>query len=276
MSDALRDLLSRPPGHGVFSVWFGPVVGDPWMEHDARAPHYAASTMKIAVLLAAHRAADSGELDLDAEVPVHHDFGSEVPGSTFRMAQDYDNDDQPWERLGGVASLRWLGRRAIVRSSNLATNLLLEAVGVARVQETLQALGLETSCVNRGIEDAAAREAGLDNLVTAADLAALLRALLAGTAASPGACREILDVLAAQELRDTIPAGLPPGTVVAHKSGWVDGIAHDAGVVEPDGTDPFVLVVCTTSDLSEDDGRVFIAEVAQAAWTDRRDSREAV
>jgi beta-lactamase class A len=254
------------PGEGTFSIWCGPVTGDAWLAHLADVRHYAASTMKVALVIAAYRQADAGVLDLAERVEVHDDFASAVDAPRFTMDRDDDSDPEPWRRLGEKVSLRWLGLRALVRSSNLATNLLLERVGVPAVQETLQAMGTAGSTVTRGIEDAAAREAGLQNLVTASDLARTLQALASGTAASPQACAEILDMLAAQQLRDTIPAQLPPETRVAHKSGWVDGISHDAGIVYPPELEPFVFVMCTTSDLSEEAGRHLIASGAAAAW----------
>ena len=268
MTSAMRAFVDALPAEGEFSLWFGPPSGATWCARDATRQHYAASTMKLALLIAAHRAAERGDLDLDEQVVVHGDFTSVVPAPRFRMDRDDDSDPQPWQRLGEKVSLRWLGHRAIVRSSNLATNLLLESVGVEEVQRTLDALGARDSLVTRGIEDAAAREAGHHNLVTARDLARTLQSLLAGTACSPAGCREILDVLAAQQLRDTIPAGLPPGTRVAHKSGWVDGVSHDAGIVYPADRDPFVLVVCTTAALDEQQGRELIAAAATAAWRD--------
>jgi beta-lactamase class A len=262
----LRAFVESLPSEGTFSVWCGPVAGEAWLAHRSDEQHYAASTMKLALVIAAYRQADAGLLDLDQLVEVHEDFASVVDAPRFTMDRDEDSDPEPWRRIGEKVTLRWLGLRALVRSSNLATNLLLERVGLPAVQETLRALDAHGSTTDRGIEDAAARGAGLQNLVTASDLARTLQALVADAVASPRAGQEILDMLAAQQLRDTIPAQLPPGTRVAHKSGWVDGISHDAGIVYPSGREPFVFVMCTTSDLSEEEGRQLIARGAAAAW----------
>lgn len=266
---ALPSALEALPPHGRFSVWWGPLDGDPWLCRDDEAQHYAASTMKLALVLAAYRLADAGELDLDQPVSVHDGFSSAAGVGTFTMDRVDDADPEPWRRLGTAVALRWLCHRALVRSSNLATNLVLEQVGVAPVAATLAEVGATRSVVRRGIEDAAAREAGLDNLVTAADLARTLQAVATGRAATAAACRELMSVLGAQQINDAIPAGLPRGVRVAHKSGWVDGISHDAGVVFPDDGRPYVLVVCTTSELSESAGLDLIAGVSAAAYADR-------
>lgn len=266
---ALTSAVASLPEHGLFSVWAGPLDGPASFEHNAAAQHYAASTMKLALVIAAYRQAERDRLDLDSTVVVHSDFDSVVAGARFEMDRSDDSDEQPWRRLGTPVALRWLANHAIVRSSNLATNLLLEQVGLDPVAETLAEIGTAGSIVARGIEDAPAREAGHHNLVTAADLARTLQALTAERIASPQSCREILDTLAAQQINDAIPQGLPVGTKVAHKSGWVTGVSHDAGIVYRGDCAPYVLVVCTTSTVSEDESLRLIADIAAASWADR-------
>ncbi|MEH1099816.1 serine hydrolase [Micromonospora sp. CPCC 205561] len=270
---------------GTVSAYVGRVGAAPTWTRHADATHYAASTMKAAVLVALHRAAEAGTLDLDAPVPVGNEFDSALPGAPrFSCARHYDNDEAVWERVGGDAPLRWLAHRMIVRSSNLATNLVMGHVGLPAVARVWDLAGARHSVTGRGIEDFAAREAGVTNLVTAADLAALLGALAHGAGtpgplASPAGCAAMLDVLCAQEHREDLAAGLPEGTRIAHKNGWVRGVRHGAGVVFPDDAPPYSIVVCTTTDLAdggptgeeEDDACRLIARVSAAAWAARRD-----
>lgn len=255
----------RPAGR--FSVWLGPVRGPATFVHEAEAPHYAASTMKLPLVMAAYRQADQGRLDLTSRVLLANSFSSASGQGTFAMLADEDNDPEPWRRVGSEVSVRWLAHRAIVASSNLATNALLDVVGKSAVVELLTSIGVQDLRLPRGIEDAAAREAGLDNVVTAADLALVLQSLGAGIALSAESTHEILSILLAQQVNDALPARLPPGTPVAHKSGWVEGISHDAGIVYPPGAAPFVFVMCTTSDLSEAEGLNAIAAAAELAWS---------
>jgi beta-lactamase class A len=226
--------------------------------------------------MGAYRESDAGRLDLDATACVRNEFTSAHDGSKYSLDRDEDSDDQPWQRLGQDVALRWLAYRAIVRSSNLATNLLLDAVGIEPVQRLLSDLGCARSPLVRGIEDDCAHEAGLHNLVTAADLAAQLQALWADANGSPsspgiltaGSAREALDVLSAQQIADAIPRRLPPGAKVAHKSGWIDGVNHDAGIVFPPASAPFVFAMCTTAALPRDAAADVIAHAAAAAWQD--------
>lgn len=239
------------------SVWLGEPGRAPTYTHAADRVHYAASTMKLPLLVAAQRRHDRGELDLDREVAVHNQHRSAYDGSPFALDQDDDQDDETWTLIGSTASLRDLARHAIVKSGNLATDLLLEHVGTEEVAAVLRDAGCSpATVVSRGIGDFAARAAGLDNLVTAADLARVIGAV------TP----DVERVLAAQEHREQIPAGLPPGTYVAHKTGWVDGVAHDVALVRPEHHPAYVLVVCHTADETEESLYAANAAVSAAVW----------
>ncbi|MGV9214678.1 serine hydrolase [Micromonospora sp. RB23] len=273
--DDLDASLDAVPG--TVSAYVGRLDAPPTWTRHAHAGHYAASTMKVAVLAALHRAAEAGTLDLDADVPVVNEFDSAQPGAPrFSCAPHYDNDDAVWDRLGGTASLRWLAERMIVRSSNLATNLVIGHVGLPAVAEVWALAGARDSVTGRGIEDFAARDAGITNTVTAADLAALLGALASGATtpgrlASPAGCAAMFDVLLAQEHREDLAAGLPEGTRIALKNGWVRGVRHGVGVVLPDDAAPYVIAVCTTTDLGDgdDDACELLARVSAQAWAAR-------
>jgi beta-lactamase class A len=233
------------------------------------APHYAASTMKVAVLVALYRAFDAGTLAPDTPVPVVNDFVSAL-GSRYAADPGYDNEHDVWDRLGTSVPARWLARRMVVRSGNLATNLLIALVGLPAVAEAWRVAGATGSVTARGIEDHAARAAGIDNTVTAADLARLLGGIAGGQVATRRSCAEMLDLLAAQEHRDDLALGVPDGVRVAHKSGWIDGVRHSAGVVLPADAPPYVLAVCTSGGIGDGHARRLIARLSRSAWTARR------
>ncbi len=252
------------------SVWCGDISGTPAYTRDELAPHYAASTMKLPLLVAAYRRHERGELDLDAEVPVHNEFSSAEDGSSFALEQSDDQDDETWQLVGSRASLRRLVRHAIVKSGNLATNLVLERVGPGEVANVLVDAGCSgATTLPRGIEDAVAREAGLDNWVTAHDLALVMAGVGRRRLAREQTCVDVEQVVAAQEHRDKIPAGLPPGTYVANKTGWVEGVAHDVALVRPEDGPPYVLAVCTTADVPEETANALIAGISRRIWEGR-------
>ncbi|ABP55567.1 serine hydrolase [Salinispora tropica] len=249
-----------------------------WIRHPATT-HYAASTMKVAVLVALYRALEAGRLASDTAVPVRNEFDSAQPGAArFGCTRPVHNDDDVWDRLGGTAPLRWLAERMIVRSSNLATNLLLDQVGLPAVADVWARAGARHSVTGRGIEDFAARAGGITNLITAADLAALLRDLALGATrpgplATPESCTAMLELLVAQEHREDLAVGLPVGARIAHKNGWVRGVRHSVGVVYPDDAPPYVLAVCTTNDdpdhSPDEDACQLIADISARAFARR-------
>lgn len=259
----------------VLSVWLGGIDGTPWLTRDQEHVLPAASTMKLPLLVALHRGDERGAPRLDDTVRVRAVLDSVVAGQTYETTQDYDNDDQPWERLGEDVSLRWLGERAIVRSSNLATNLLLDTLGTDAVNAVYDDAGAVGSAVRRGIQDAPAGRAELSNTVTAAGLAAVMTGVARQDLASPAVCTEVERVLAACEHRDAIGAALPPQTYLANKTGWIDDHCHDVALVRPDGEHPFVLVILTRAELDEDAGHELVAGVARVCWEHRTELAEA-
>ena len=271
LQDAVRALVDTRLGPAArVSVWAGDPAGPAWFTREPDTPHYAASTMKLPLLVAAYRRAERGELDLDLSVPVHNTHRSAYDGSVFALDQDDDQDDETWDRLGSSVDLRTLARHAVVRSGNLATDLLLEHVGTAEVAAVLRDAGCSPATVlPRGIGDAAAREHGLDNLVTAGDLARVIGGVAARTLARADTCEAVEAVLAGQQHREQVPAGLPDGTYVANKTGWVDGVAHDVALVRPDHGAPYVVAVCTTAEADEQTLYAVNAAVSRVVWEAR-------
>lgn len=253
----------------TISVWMGALDGTPWRTHDPDVEHAAASTLKLPLLIAVHAAAEAGRLDLDDELEIHAEFPSVVPDATFTMTADYDNDPAPWSCLGERASIRWLAERAIILSSNLATNLLIERVGPDAVNAVYDKSGATTSRLRRGIQDEPASAAGRFNTATAAEMAAVLAAMLDDRFTTPSTTAELERVLAACETNDAIPAGLPDGTYVAHKTGWIDDACHDVALVRPHGEEPFVLAIYSGARLDEASIHRLVAEVAAVCWDER-------
>jgi beta-lactamase class A len=229
--------------------------------------HHSASTMKLPILVGAYRRAERGQLDLDRPTPVHDDFDSVVAGSRFRVDPDEDSDPATWAAVGDVAPLRTLVHRMITVSGNLATNLVLEQVGTAEVAAVLADAGCsERTAIVRGIEDYAARDAGIDNLVTAGDLARLMVALATGRLAGSDASAACEQTLREQAYRDGIPAGLPHEVVVGNKTGWIDGVNHDVALVRAPGLQPVGLAVLVSAAGTPEEREAHIARLAAAAW----------
>jgi beta-lactamase class A len=223
---------------------------------------HAASMMKVPVLIQVFRDVDAGRLRLDQRIPVVNTFASLMDGSPFHLDAGDDSDSSLYGRVGHTATLRDLVERMITVSSNLATNILITRVGAARAQATAVALGADSIQVRRGVEDTKAYRAGVNNTTTARDLGVLFAAIAEGRAASPASSRAMLDVLGRQHFNEGIPAGLPAGVRVAHKTGWFTGTHHDGGIVTaPDGR-RYVLVVLTRGIVDTLASARLIADIA--------------
>ena len=206
---------------------------------------HAASTMKLAVLLGVFRQVDRGEISLEAPVHVRNRFTSIVNQEPFMLDLGRDADPDVYGHLGRTLTVRELSYWMITKSSNLATNLLVDVVGIPTIQSALDELEIDGIKVLRGVEDQAAFDAGLNNEVTANGLLKLLRLIADGRAYSQRACEEMLKILLDQQYRSGIPAGLPKAARVAHKTGNISTVHHDAGIVYLDGRKPYVLVILT-------------------------------
>lgn len=212
---------------------------------DAHTSMHAASTMKVPVMLELFRRAEAGELDLDTAIAVRNEFTSIADGSTYSLSPGDDSDAELYEHVGGTMTIAELMHRMITRSSNLATNILIELADPARIERTLAELGASEMRVLRGVEDIPAFERGMNNTTSAYGLARVMHGVASGQVVSPAATNRIVEILEAQEFRDNIPAGLPEGTRVGNKTGWITGINHDGAIVLPEGRPPYVLVVLT-------------------------------
>jgi len=247
--DALRARIeariAQAPARAV-GVYFRDLGSGDTLLVGANTRFHAASTMKVPVMIQLFRDRDAGALSLDDSIPISNTFRSIVDSSPYQLDRADDSDSSLYEIVGQQRSIRQLIELMETVSSNLATNLLIDRVGAQRANATAHALGADSILVLRGVEDDKAYQAGRNNTTTARDLGMLFTALAQYRAASPAACREMLDILGRQHFTEGIPAGLPPGTRVAHKTGWIGGVVyHDAGIVYPAHGAPYVLVVLT-------------------------------
>jgi beta-lactamase class A len=202
--------------------------------------------MKVPVMIQLFRDRDAGKLTLDDSVPISNEFRSILDGSPYQLDKADDSDSTLYDLVGKKRTIRQLVELMETVSSNLATNLLIALVDAKRANATAHSLGADSILVLRGVEDGKAYQAGMNNTTTARDLGMLFTALAQFRAASPAACREMLEILGRQHFTEGIPAGLPAGTRVEHKTGWIGGVVyHDAGIVRAPGRAPYVLVVLT-------------------------------
>jgi beta-lactamase class A len=206
---------------------------------------HAASTIKVAILLGVFGEIHRGALVPQSRLHVRNRFLSAHDGSVFRVDADRDANAEVQDAIGKTMRISELALHMIATSSNLATNLLLDYIGLESVQRTLRELGVTGVDIRRGVEDERAFQAGINNQVTPEGLVQLLRVIAEERAFTPALSRSMLDILHAQEFKSGIPAGLPVHARVAHKTGEISTIAHDVGIVYLPRRKPYVVAILT-------------------------------
>ena len=228
---------------------------------------HAASTIKVAILLGVYGAIYRGDLLPQSRVHVRNRFLSAYDGTPYRVSVDRDANSVVHRGIGRTLRVSELAEHMIASSSNLATNLLLDLVGLDVLQRTLDDFGIEGIDLRRGVEDELAFQNGISNRVTANGLVSLLRLIGEGRAFNAQLSNDMLDALHAQQFKSGIPAGLPPEAKVAHKTGDISTIAHDAGLVYLPDRKPYALAVLTEWDPSTQGRSATIAAASYLAYS---------
>jgi len=235
---------------------------------NADEPLHPASTIKVHVMLEVFRQAHEGLLALDDQVPVINSFSSIADGSKYSLDVNDDAEQTLYPRLGETETIRQLTRLMIVRSSNLATNILLEAVGAKNVNQFIRDLGIHDVTVRRGIEDNAAFRLGMNNSATARGLTQTMKLIAEKKVVSEEAAEQMIQILLGQEFNESIPALLPGTVQVAHKTGWTDDVYHDTGILYPEGRKPYILSLMTKgfTEKQEQDAHQCMANLSKLIY----------
>jgi beta-lactamase class A len=225
---------------------------------------HAASTMKVPVMIELYRQSRAGFFKLDDRIPVTNTFRSIVDGSPYVLNPADDSDNEMYKRLGQRVTYRELCEAMITVSSNLAANILIQRLDPRKIQVTNDMLGALGMRVLRGVEDGKAFQQGLNNTTTARALLTLMQRIALGQAVDKAASEEMLAVLKRQKFNDRIPAGVPPGIAVAHKTGEITKIQHDAAIVF--APRPFALVVLVRGLEDVKKGSALAADIARVVY----------
>lgn len=235
-----------------------------WFYH-ADDSFHAASTMKVPVMIELFHQMKEGKLRLDRPITIHNEFHSLADGSPYKLNATDDSEADLYKAEGQTRTLAQLCELMITVSSNLATNLIIEKLGVENIRATVHVLGADGMNVLRGVEDEKAYEKGLNNTTTARGLEVLMTAIAEGKAVDAESSKQMVAILEKQHFNDRIPAGLPAGTRVAHKTGEITKIQHDAAIVY--APRPFVLVILVRGLAEQKDGTALMADVTRMLYT---------
>ena len=226
---------------------------------------HAASTMKIPVMIELFHQARENKLKLEDTLPIKNEFHSLVDGSIYKLNPADDSETDLYNAEGSTRTLQQLCELMVTVSSNFATNLLIAKLGVGNIRAGVRALRAEGMNVLRGVEDQKAFDKGMNNTTTARGLERLLHAIARGEAVDADSSKQMIEILEAQKFNEGIPAGLPAGTRVAHKTGEITKIHHDAAIVF--APRPFVLVILVRGLADMKDSSALMAEITRELYS---------
>lgn len=239
-----QELLKTMEGcGGEYAVAYYDLSSGESLQLNADKKYHAASTMKVPVMIELYRQVSLGNLSMNDSILVKNEFKSIVDSSLYTLSIEDDSDSIVYQNIGKQMSLADLTYQMITVSSNFATNILIQLVGGEQTTATMRTLGARDIEVLRGVEDIKAFDQGLSNSTTANDLMSIFKALAKGEAGTPEHTEEMISILKDQAFNEIIPAQLPSNVQVAHKTGVITGVHHDAGIVYLPDARSYVLVL---------------------------------
>src|SRR4051812_41499404 len=234
-------------------------------EYKAERPMPTASLIKLPIMIATYNAIENGKLSLDEVMELKKE--DQVPGSGVLTAHFSP---------GTKISLRDAIHLMIVYSDNTATNLVLDKLGLPPTNELMAKLECPETRVNSkvfrrdtSIDKDRSKEFGLGS-TTARDMVKLCEQLHEKKLVSEKASEQMLDHMFACDDKLKVPRMLPTGTRVAHKTGSVNSLRTDAGIIEsPAGPIAYGILTDKNKDqrwTDDNEGDLFCAEIGAAVF----------
>ncbi|MEO6835818.1 MAG: serine hydrolase [Candidatus Tumulicola sp.] len=258
--DRVAATARRIPGTiGVFARTLSP--GAPLVAYRAAEVFPTASIIKVLVMTTAYATDEIEPGALDQTIVF--DRGKDLIGGSDFMTNQND---------GARFTVKQLIVPMIQVSDNTAANLLIEHFGVPAINAIGARVGMAQTRLARTFLDTGAILRHHDNLSTPADMGRLLYVIERGaheaipTIVSSMHCRAMVDIMLGQTDRDKIPAGLPPGTRVANKTGEITGTRNDVAIVEPFGDAPLILAIMTKDVTDYAAANAAIHTIARAVY----------
>ncbi|MCC5929560.1 MAG: serine hydrolase [Cyclobacteriaceae bacterium] len=263
----LKQVIAKTDGTIAISV-YAPSTEPLYVGINDNKVFHAASTMKVPVMCELFRRAATGEYSMDDSLEVSNSFQSIFDGSSYTLERERDSDQEIYDLIGTRQTLRWLNHRMIVKSSNLATNIIIDQVlgGGNAIRQNLAEHGILDSKVLRGVEDMKAWEAGLNNTTTAAAYTAIFQLIMENETFSEEQRQEMIDILLGQEHKTMLPARLPENVKMAHKTGSIEKHRHDGGIVFLTDEQWYIITILSSDLEDEKAGEGTIAELSHAVY----------
>jgi len=213
----------------------------------------AASTIKISIMSELFNRINEGVLDFNDTVEIRENMRTGGDGILKEL--------EPGHKF----TLKELATLMIILSDNMATNILINLLGMDNINSTIQKLGLPNTRLQRMMMDTQAAREGRENYITASDLASILELIYNGQNINKSYSDIMLDILKRQQVRGRLDLYLPEDIVIAHKTGDLDNLEHDAGIVYLPEKE-YIICVLTNETKTNKDGREIIGVISKMVY----------
>ena len=238
----VREIAARVDGVVGYSIV--DLTNGDRVSHLDSATFPTASAIKLAIVYELFKQAEEGQIRLDDTLTLNRAHAVGGTGVLVEMGTP-------------TLSIRDYAVLMVTLSDNTATNVLIDRLGLARIAARMQGLGLNATKLRRRMMDTAAARRGDENVSTPDELARLLKAMNDGMPAA-------IDLLKKPK-ENRLRRGLPEGVASADKSGELEGVRVDAGIVFAKNR-PYVLSVMTTFLKDEGEGERAITDISRVAY----------
>jgi beta-lactamase class A len=216
---------------------------------------FAASTIKIPIMVAVYRKVDEGELEFSQEVEIQEEDWAAGAGWL------------QWEKAGTKQTVGDLLLLMMTQSDNVAANALVRTVGGAdHVNEVARSMGAEDTLLYQKVSSERGVVPALDNRSTPRDMATMMKEIAEGEAASEKSCGYMIDLMHENRLDWWLDEGLPPGVDAANKAGWLYRVYDEVGIVENDGRHYAIAILSKHGEAEVQQGQDLIKNLSSEVW----------
>lgn len=216
------------------------------IEKDGNKVFASASIIKLNILWSVYKRISTGLLSSDRLIVTE---GKDIVGGSGVLSR---------LNPGHSLTIRELCALMIDFSDNTATNILINLLGMEFINSDIIYCGLANTVLQRRMMDFEARSRGIDNLTTPGDVVRILRHIETSEDIKPELRKDMLDILHSQDCKNYLTQYMPKGFSFAHKSGSLDDVLHDAGILFTENGQCFYIAVMTSGFPNFESGLRFI------------------
>jgi len=241
--------------HGVAGLYVWDLEGDYGYGIRPDEEFFTASIIKVPIMVSVYRKVDEGELCFSQEIEIKEEDWAAGAGWL------------QWEKAGTKRTLGDLLLLMMTQSDNVASNALVRTVGgPEHVNEVARSMGAEDTMLYQKVSSERGAVPSLDNRSTPRDMAAMMRQIAQGKAASEKSCGYMIDLMHEDRLDWWLDAGLPEGVDAANKAGWLYKVYDEVGLIEADGHRYVVAILTKHGSADVYEGQDLIKTLSKTVW----------